>query len=319
MRVHDESTLISVIKLYYEMGISQEEIAAREYISKSTVSRLINKAVQMGYVKTTLNYPVASHHELEDKLKVRFGLQSAVVVPSYVDDYELRLRDTCRALIQDLKRFVQNGDTITLSWGHTMEYLARMLAEDTPPSRTGVTVVQSNGSVTGALSSVRSSEIVERFQRFFDAKAYLLPMPLLVDKPETATALFEDSRLKPIIQMARDATISLCGIGSFSNRSILFERGTMVTADYELLQRLHAVGDICSRYVDIEGNLVSKDMDARTLGLSLEELRQKPHRMAIAIGQNKVKAIIGGLRTGAINRFYTDEETAKEMLNFQGI
>ena len=51
MKNSDERLLISVIKQYYELGMSQEEIAAKEYISKSTISRLINKAIKKGYVK----------------------------------------------------------------------------------------------------------------------------------------------------------------------------------------------------------------------------------------------------------------------------
>ena len=80
MRVSDESTLISVIKQYYELGISQEEIAAREYISKSTVSRLINKAIKKGYVKIKLNYPIESYHELEEKLGELYNISSVTVL-----------------------------------------------------------------------------------------------------------------------------------------------------------------------------------------------------------------------------------------------
>ena len=45
--------MISAAKQYYQLGISQEEIARKAYVSKSTVSRLIRKAVDLGSVSYT--------------------------------------------------------------------------------------------------------------------------------------------------------------------------------------------------------------------------------------------------------------------------
>lgn len=315
MSINDESTLISVIKQYYELGISQEEIASREYISKSTVSRIINRAVQKGYVRVKLNYPIVSAHETEEKLVKMFGLESATVVPAYVDDYELRLKDVCKSVVADLKKFVRNGEIIAVSWGRTMEYLARTLDDDYQNNKTGITIVQLNGSVAGDLLSVKSSEIVERFQEIFSAKGFLFPVPVMVDNKETADALLRDSRVRPIIDMARKAQIAVFSIGTLSNRSVLFERGVMSHDDYEELCSFDAVGDICSRYFDLNGKIVNKAMDSRTLGVSIPELSTKQHRMAIAVGHDKVKATVGALKTGAINRLYTDEITAKEVIS----
>ena len=48
--------MISAAKQYYQLGVSQEEIARRAYVSKSTISRLIRKAVDLGYVEFKINY-----------------------------------------------------------------------------------------------------------------------------------------------------------------------------------------------------------------------------------------------------------------------
>lgn len=128
MKYNDEDTLIRVIKQYYELGISQKEIAEKEYISRSTVNRLINRAVSEGYVKIRLNYPLEAHREFSARLADAFGVE-AVVVPTYVDDYVLRLRDVGRALITDLLKIVQNDDILAISWGRTIEYVARLLED----------------------------------------------------------------------------------------------------------------------------------------------------------------------------------------------
>lgn len=315
MSINDENMMISIIKQYYELGISQEEIASREFISKSTVSRIINRAMQKGYVKIKLDYPVSSSQEIEAELVRSFSfLKAATVVPAYVDDYELRLKDVCKSVSADLKKFVQNDEIIGLSWGRTMEYLARTLEEDYQNNKTGVSIVQLNGFVAGDTRSIWSSTIVERFQKIYNAQGYLLPVPVLVDNKDTAQILMQDSRIRPIFELARQAQVAVFSIGTFSSRSVLFERGLLGQQEYDNLCAKNAVGDICSRYFDVNGKIVDREMGERTLSISLRELATKRHRMAIAVGDDKVQAIVGALRTGAINRLYTDEVTARAVI-----
>jgi len=313
LKLSDESTMIRVIKQYYEQGISQEDIAKKDYISKSTVSRLIKKAEEKGYVRVVLDYPVVSRSELEAKIDAAFPGVRSSIVPAYVDDYELRLKDACRALLTDFLRLVQDDDIVAVSWGRTIEFLANMLV-DYQTSKKGVKIVQSNGFVAGELSTMRSSQILQKFEDFFGAKAYMMPVPVVVDKAETAHALMQDSILKPVLDLARKARFCIFTVGHYAEDSVLFQRRLVAKKDFDLLLKAGAEGDMCSRYFDINGNIADTGLDARTLGLSMKDISEKQYRMVVAVGKKKVKAIIGALRTGAVNRFYTDELTAKDIL-----
>lgn len=314
MKNSDERLLISVIKQYYELGMSQEEIAAKEYISKSTISRLINKAIKKGYVKIKMAYPILTARELEEKLMELYGLESATVVPVYVEDQDLCVLDACKALLLDLKKLLRDGDVIGISWGRTMEYFVKML-DDYYNNRKGIKIVQLNGNVASNILSVKAYDIVEKFQSAFSATGYLFPLPILVDDRETARALLNDSRIKPIIDIARQADVAILSVGKLSKKSLIFERGVLNEQDYEELSRAGAVGDICSRYFDAAGNIVDNDLNARVLGLTLEELKRIKNRMVIAVGEDKVHAILGALRTGVINKLYIDERTAAKVIH----
>jgi DNA-binding transcriptional regulator LsrR (DeoR family) len=50
------------------------------------------------------------------------------------------------------------------------------------------------------------------------------------------------------------------------------------------------------------------------IGLTIEEMKQIPNTIAVAMGADKVKAILGGLRTGVIDVLCTDVLTAREVL-----
>ena len=75
------------------------------------------------------------------------------------------------------------------------------------------------------------------------------------------------------------------------------------------------VGDIASRFFDINGAIALNELNDRVVGFRLEELKEKEWAIAIAVGINKINALIGALRGGFMNVLYTDEKTARELLN----
>jgi deoxyribonucleoside regulator len=80
--------------------------------------------------------------------------------------------------------------------------------------------------------------------------------------------------------------------------------------EYEKIISLGAVGIIAGRFYDFDGNEVCMEIDDRTMSLPLEDIKKKKMRIGIAVGLEKVNAIIGALRGKIFNRFYTDERTA---------
>ncbi len=50
------------------------------------------------------------------------------------------------------------------------------------------------------------------------------------------------------------------------------------------------------------------------IGITLAELKRIPMTIAVAMGRPKAKAILGGLRTGAIDVLCTDDQAAAEVL-----
>ena len=50
------------------------------------------------------------------------------------------------------------------------------------------------------------------------------------------------------------------------------------------------------------------------MSLPLESLKKKPLRILVALGEECAEMICGVLRTGLANRVYTDERTARRIL-----
>ncbi len=61
-----EEMLVQVARYYYEQNLTQAEIGRRINASRSTVSRLLQQALDDGIVKIIINYPWERAHDLEE-------------------------------------------------------------------------------------------------------------------------------------------------------------------------------------------------------------------------------------------------------------
>ena len=315
--------IIRVAKKYYELHMGQLEIAQEEGVSKSTISRMLQKAIDLGYVKVTIDAPVESVKEMEDKLKNIFHLKEVFVSPNLVDDEEINLRDTCRALAGNLDKYIIDNTIVAVSWGNTLNCLAGQIQ---PLKAKDIKVVQLNGGVAKSASSTGASQIVDALTMAGHGVGYMFllssPYYLTILHSNRKTVILryshilqQETQVKNVLRLAKEAEVSIFSIGALSKESILYEVGYLKEEDFQALEKNKAVGDIASRYFDINGNIALKELDDRVVGFGLEELREKEWTIAIAVGVNKVDAIIGALRAGFMNVFYTDEKTARELLN----
>ena len=119
--------IVRISKLYYECNLGQVQIAEKEGISKSTVSRLLKMGKDLGIIEVHIKEPAMMYTDLEDELTRRFPLKRATIVPVMVDNPQIVLNDVCAALIADLPRYLENDATLGIAWGTTLESLSAML------------------------------------------------------------------------------------------------------------------------------------------------------------------------------------------------
>lgn len=313
MNGQDISIIIRIAKKYYELKMSQEQIAKSENISKSTVSRMIQKASDMNFVNINITYPLESVAEIEEKIKSHFPINHVFVCPAYIDDYLVRINDTCKAVAEEVSKTVRDNCIIGVSWGRTIDSVASHLIVPNPPKR-NIKIVQLHGSVVKNIASSKFSSIIESFSDTFLGTGYLLPAPLVVDTKEIAEAIMNDSSIRMVFDIAQKSEIAVFGIGEVSSKSVLVERGIYSEEQYNTMEDTQAVGDICSRYFDINGQPVLPELFDRTIAITMNDLKKKKQRIGVAVGQHKTRAIIGALNTGIMTSFYTDEITAREVL-----
>ena len=74
------------------------------------------------------------------------------------------------------------------------------------------------------------------------------------------------------------------------------------------------MGDVCSHYIDIDGNVADENLDGRVVGTSLEHIKKIPNKLMVAVGLEKAEAVLGALRGGYADVLYLDEPLARKVL-----
>lgn len=305
--------MLRVSKKYYEYHMDQKSIAAQEGISNSTVSRMLQKALDMGYVKISIDYPFLSNEELSEELKKSYGVKEVFLVPVVVDDKNGIMIDTCKAAAMALPKYIESGYVVGTTWGRTMQCLASYIPDLQVEN---IKIVQMNGSCNRTDMPAGADAMIQTLARQGRGDGYNIPAPVMVDSPKMAQMLKEDTVIKEALELARNCDVAVFSIGPLNENSMMYQAGYLGDGIFEKLKEGNAVGDICSNYVDINGVLADEELAERRIGISLEELKKIPCKIAVVSGEKKAAVLHGALKGGYIDVLYADEALGKALLSY---
>jgi DNA-binding transcriptional regulator LsrR (DeoR family) len=306
--------IAKIAGLYYQRGMRQADIAAQMSLSQSTVSRLLKRAEQEHIVRITVSVPPGAHTELETQLETGYGLKEAVVVDTVGDDEQV-LRDLGSAAAFYLESTLKAGDVIGISsWSATL--LAMVDAMQPLPRSTSAEVVQILGGVGNPAAEVHAAHLTGRLAAFTHGSAVFLPAPGVAGSDEAARIYMDDPFVRSAAETFERVTLALVGIGTVEPSRLLASSGNIFSKEeLDLLRARGAVGDICLRFFDRQGQRVLTPLDERVIGIRPEQLSKVVRSVGIAGGQRKHDAIGGALASGWINVLITDLGTAEALVD----
>ncbi|AIS60399.1 sugar-binding transcriptional regulator [Listeria ivanovii] len=304
-----EQLSVEAARLYYQADFSQQEIAAKLGVSRPTVSRLLQNAKIKGYVKIEVQDPFANLTELAMGLKEKYQLKNVSVAFSQTNDYLEITKQISQNAAEYLTEIIRDKDILGVSWGTTMYKIAQKLT----PSKAEMKIVQLKGGVSHSDVNTYAAETLALFGAAFDTAPVSLPLPVVLDNPVTKKMVEADRHIENIIDLGKKANVAIFTVGTVRDEALLFRLGYFSEEEKRRLKE-KAVGDICSRFFDINGELADWKMDERTIGINLQDLKQKETAILVAGGERKLKAIHGALRGGYANHFITDQFTAKKLI-----
>ncbi len=304
--------LAKVASMYYEREMTQNEIATALELSRVKIYRLLKQARETQVVRILIDWHIKRAPAIEAQLIEGFGLDEALVLASGATDSALLLRQIAQLAARYLEELLVDRSSLSICFGSTTYEVINAIRMD---FQVNVKVMQATGSLSHALKEFDSSALTRQLAQKLGGEALYLSCPLLANDARAAAIIREQAVVARTLEQVRRADIALVGIGDLHPQTSGFVRaGVAESAQLRAYREAGAIGDMAWQIFDGAGRLFPCELNQRIIGVTLDELSALPQTIAVAAGSRKAAAIVGALRSGAIDVLCTDEETAEHIL-----
>lgn len=307
----DDDVLIAVAKMYYEEGKHQVEIAKTLDMSQAKVSRMLTTARERGIIRISVARFDPRIEELEQQLKSQFRLKMAVVV-----------KTSSRAPVKQVRGIVghvagpiiaerlRSAELIGITGGRTLKQLVSAIELD--PS-SPLEVVQLMGNVNTTASPVDATELGRKLTVRSGGMFHMLNTPAIVSDHETCRLFSQQPQIKKVLQLYDRIDLALVGIGLL-DESILFDQNVVSRRDISYLREAGAVGEICGRFYDANGEECKTKFRDQVISIELKKLMKVKETIAVVVGHERELAIHSAIRSGLVTSLVIDQQGAEAIL-----
>ena len=306
----DPDLLAKAARLYFLEDRSQSDIATLLGTTRSNVSRMLRQARELGIVEIRIHSPAQRDSELEQAIRQRFGLAARVLAVGPATDVAAGVG---RLAASWLLETLRDGQVVALSWGNSLHAMVR--AVDRARQR-GVEVVQLVGGLSALDTAVTGHDLVRELAERMGAQHRYLHAPALLGSAEAVQMMLREPSVAGALAAAKAADVAMVGIGTrgVGSSAALVDSLSLSTHERAQFEASGAVGDVCGRFYDLDGNEPATAVGQRVLAVSLDDLRRIPIVAGVASGADKAPGILGALRGRIVDVLVCDETACRAVL-----
>lgn len=292
---------------YYKEGLTQTEIAEMMGLNRNKVVRLLEKARIDGIVQFHIKGIEANCLDIKKELIELYNLDDAIIVPTPRNKKDIRL-SLAKAAAQMLQDLFLDNELIGIGWGEAVSYTISNLNIEASRNISAVTLT---GGVNNYIQKQDSGGNLG-----FNGHIYAIPSPFIASTEEITDQFLAEPSVKEILELALLSKYAIIGVGSLSQEATIIQENKLTLNEMTNITNQKGVGDILGQFYDIHGNILDIPLHKRLIGTPLSKLREM-NVIAVAGGQEKIRAIYGALKGGYISNLVTDEETAAQLITFR--
>ena len=302
-----------VADLYYNRGLSQQEIGAIIGSSRPTVSRLIEDAKKQGVVKIIIETSVSKNNKLSNRLREAYNLKDAIVVKSDFD-YDKSIELCAKAVASILPIYLEPGMSLGISWGRAINSVIDALDEDVLDN---VNICQMVGCMTMGDPSVDGFSAAQRLAKKTHGDFCTINTPLFIEGQEVYHYLINEPLINEALLRSSNVDVCVNGVGSAHDL-----RNSVHKSIYYDIYKLERFGDkgavssYLGMYLDIDGNRIDID-NLYEITTPLEMVRKIPISILISATEENAEATLSVLNGQYANILVVDEPLAHKLLEFK--
>lgn len=306
--------LTEIAVAYYHGDATQEKIANKFGFSRIKAGRMLKRAREEGIVEINVRYHPIFSTQLEKQLKERFPITRALIALDYNNDDEQR-RQVAALVSNYLNRILKDHTVVAVGQGRNIAAVAE--SSCTVQSR-DCRFICGIGGTHRPGDSMNADHISRLLSKKFGGSSESLYAPAYVENKRLKDMILQNGTIKETLDRARKADIALVGIGDMNEDSYMVRLGWFSPHEiHNASINQGVIGDMAGYdFFNFNGEHVNTVMDDRVIGISIEELKKIPCVIAVASESTKALAIVGALRTGAIDIIATSARNVRTILNF---
>lgn len=300
--VYNQSICVmnAAVYMHYIEGKPMHQIAENLNISKSTVSRLLKRALDENVITFEIAPDFYECSQLENNIKKAYHLKDVLVVPILSNKNENTALMVKKMVALEGARYVQriitDDDIIGLTWGGTMYHLIQYL---NPCRKTNAQVITMHGSIANCDEKLSVDTLVRRAAMAFGGKNISICRNGLFEKSQDFEEYKSSEIYRKMLFFFNNIDISISGVGLLYplTTTLLASIHYLKPSEYKELVNQKAYADIMLRFIDKEGHECDTSMKNRTLSIDLDTYKKIPRKIIVASGTEKspsVKALLNG-------------------------
>lgn len=305
---------ITVAKMYYIHGESQEQIAVATGMSRSNISRILRKCIQDGVVEIVVHDTISENAQLAHKLKMLFGLKDVIIVPAAATpDRQSRMAGERVALY--LMNVLEDGMTFGVARGRACYYTGRSLQNT---RHIHVDTLQLQGAVSELATMDESSGLISLFASKLNGKGFVLNASLMVKSSLTKIDIMNSDMMRAIRQKYTELGAALFEIERptfYANQRTGV--GPLTKADVLQLSEIGVTASVCGHYYNLNGSPYNAGIHDRVIAVEPALLRKVPYAIGISTGRHSLNATLSILRARLVNVLVVDENLAQQLESSQ--
>jgi deoxyribonucleoside regulator len=307
--IERKKLLTKIAGLYYLEKLTQQEIANRLNISRTKVSRYLERARKDGIVEIKINSLKEDYSGLEYDIEKKFKIKECIVVPSF-DNKEEVLKIMADSLNSLFERILTSGSYLGIGWGSSLKTIADYIYVS---GKSDIKVVPIIGGLGKIGTGVHTNSIAKSIADRLGSISYVIHSPAVLDSKEIREIVENDSNTREIIRLSEKIDTALVGLSDIGPDSTLIKTGSFSLEEFKYLDSLGVIGDVNLIFINENGRHVPNRIDERIVRISPDRLKKVRNVIGVAFGRRKLGVILGALRGGFINILFTDEETAENI------
>lgn len=303
--MYSTEVLRDVAYRYFSEKQTQEQIAGDLFCSRSTVSRMIQRCIDVGIVNISVVNSIDRVHYLERMFREKFNLEHVRICRTTDAENTKSLLSILASHYLD--EIFHDEMTIGISRGRTMRGVVDAYEGKKYDNSN---IVQIVGIASNENDNYEGPKIIDILREKTNGHGYYLFIPHFIENNSIREELYNISNTSQTFKKIKECEYIISGINGieFDNPkniwSHFIKKINEDAGDDEL------VGTLLGYGIDINGKIIDSEIYTKLIGNSLDFYANNSKIIVVASGEKKAKVILGALRGNLINTLIIDEMTA---------